>query len=114
MTTELSEWIPQEILQWYTWMQRYVMEKLQSKWAWLDQILDDIIQIRDTAERPTPTWDMVEDPVARLAANKLLLELMWVYKSKWGINMNFNISDLLYAPRQTPVQPTAEVIQGWS
>lgn len=114
MTTELSEGLPKDILQWYTSMQRYIIDKLQEKWAWLDDILDDLINIRNTALRPTPTWEMVEDPVARMNANKMLLELMGIYKTKWWINMNFNISDLLYAPRWPQVQSPAEVIQGWS
>lgn len=90
------------------------MEKLESKWAWLEDILDDLINIRNTALRPTPTWEMVEDPVARMSANKLLLELMGIYKTKWWMNVNFNISDLLYAPRWPQIQPAGEVIQGWS
>jgi len=106
--------IPQDVLQWYTWMQRHIMERLQSKWIGIDTILDDLIVWKNTAMRPTPTWDLVEDIGTRMAANKLLLELMWIYKTKWWINMNFNISDMLYAPRQTPVQTAWEVIQGWS
>jgi hypothetical protein len=116
MTTTLS--VPDTVLQWTTPIQRYIMELLE-KWndKWerfsLDDIVLNIAKISKTAMRPTPLGDEVPDPVARMNANKLLLELMWVYKKWWwnNVNMNFDLWALLYNQwQQNAIPPSAEVI----
>ena len=95
-------------------MQRYVMEKLESKGMGIDKIIDELLEMKKNAVRPTPTWDLVTDYGTQFNIMKFLLELQGIYKSKWWINMNFNLSDMLYAPREPKIQDSAEVIQGWS
>lgn len=118
MDTPLS--IPSTVLQGTTPLQRYVMEVLE-KWnavTWkktsLEDIIFDIADISLTAQKPTPLGDLVDDPVTRLNAKKLLLELMGVYKKGGGtaIQMNFDVWDLLYNWwAKNVIQPSAEVIQ---
>lgn len=80
-----------------TQQQQFLTVLLDEKDADVDTLITDLVYIAKNAERPTPTWDMVDDYKTRLTATKLLLELRWDYTpSKQSMNVNLGFASLFY------------------
>lgn len=101
-------------------MQRYIIDLLSEKGASVGDILGDIVALSQTAEKVSPTGEMVSDHSTQLNAKKLLLELMWVYKQKWWVSVTnkFDVQSMLFSAPQKPnewndVPPAGEMIQEW-
>ena len=96
-----------------TQQQQFLTVLLDGKDADIDTLITDLVYIAKNAERPTPTWDMVDDYKTKLAATKLLLELRWDYTpSKQSMNVNLGFASLFYWNKKDN-NDWETVIQAW-
>jgi len=92
--------IPRDVTQSFTWLQNYIQQILNEKWASVESILSDIVDLSKNAKTSTPLGDMIDDNKTQLAAKKMLLEMAWVYKSKW-MNINFDFNSVIFDGQPT-------------
>ena len=109
---ELS--IPKDIASNFTWLQAYIQQVLSEKGASVESIIGDLVSISKNAQTSTPLGDMIDDYKTQMNAKKLLLEMAGVYKQKWGINMNFDFSALLFNGKDRPNNQQDTWPQQWT
>ena len=85
--------IPEPIDQDPQKVQQLLLQKLQSKWRWVDTILDNIIHIAENAAMSTSDGTIIADYKRRLDAVKLISEMTWLYQKKWNaISLKFDLA----------------------
>lgn len=97
----MNDMIPRDVAQSFTWLQNYVQQVLAENGCPVEDIIKDIADLSKNATTSNPVWDVIDDNKTRLAAKKLLLEMSWVYKQKWWINMNFDFNSVIFDGQPT-------------
>ena len=100
----MSNLIPRDVAQSFTWLQNYIQWILAEEGSSVEEIIKDIVDLSKNAQTSTPLWDLIDDNKTQLAAKKLLLEMAGVYKSK-GTNISFDFNSVIFDGQPTINNP---------
>lgn len=94
--------------------QQFLQEEFESKWLWVSELINNIVDIALNWTEVTKEGDLVQSDKVRLAAIKLASEMMWLVKWRWvNINANtFNIANFLKNAKPWQSQ-SLDVLNAW-
>ena len=94
--------------------QQYLQEEFQSRWLWIEDLIQNVVDIALNWTEVTKEGDLIKSDKVRLSAIKLASEMMWLVKWKWvNINANtFNIANFLKNAKPWQSQ-SLDVLNAW-